>query len=107
MRYPVISMKKTGDKIREVCERRGIRAKEIQEYMGFSAVQSVYDWFRGKNMPTVDNLYALSRLLNVSMETLVAASDQEESGGECELKVLQKRKYQKIVMRYKELLWGK
>lgn len=106
MRYPVISVEKTGKRIREICERQGICAKEIQEYMGFSAAQSVYDWFRGKNLPSVDNLYALSRLLKVTMEMLVVASDQEEEGRVCEIAVLPRRDRHKIAMKYRELLWG-
>ncbi len=34
-------------------------------------VQSVYHWFDGKSMPTLDNLYALSELLQVPMDMLV------------------------------------
>lgn len=106
MRYPVISMEKTGKRIREICERQGICAREIQEYMGFSAAQSVYDWFRGKNLPSVDNLYALSRLLKVTMDMLVVAADQGEGGNVCEIAALPRRGSQKNVMKYRELLWG-
>lgn len=104
MEYPVINTKKTGNKIKEVCERQGIRPKDIQEYMGFSALQSVYDWFRGKNLPTVDNLYALSRLLRVSMDTLVVASDQAESGDMCELRALSGGYHQETVLQYWKLM---
>lgn len=106
MRYPVISVEKTGKRIREICKRQGICAKEIQEYMGFSAAQSVYDWFRGKNLPSVDNLYALSRLLKVTMDMLVVAADQGEAGNVCEIAALPRRDSQKVMMKYRELLWG-
>lgn len=76
MEYPVIDMKRTGEKIKSICRENGISAREIREYMNFSSVQSVYDWFRGKNMPSLDNFYALSRFLHVSMEQLICASDQ-------------------------------
>lgn len=102
MRYPVISVERTGKRIREICARQRICAKEIQEYMGFSAVQSVYDWFRGKNLPSVDNLYALSRLLKVSMESLLVTFDQEELGRMCELMALPPRDSRKMVMWYRE-----
>ena len=75
--------------------------------MGFSARQSVYDWFRGKNLPTLDNLYALSRLLMVPMDTLVAASDQTEPAEVCgryELAVLPRLGMRRILVRYSELL---
>lgn len=102
MRYPVICVEQTGKKIREICARQGICAREIQEYMGFSAVQSVYDWFRGKNLPSVDNLYALSRLLKVSMERLLVTSDQEELSRVCELIALPRRDGRKVIMCYRE-----
>ncbi|MCI9423817.1 helix-turn-helix domain-containing protein [Lachnospiraceae bacterium WCA-9-b2] len=102
MRYPVISVERTGKRIRDICVRQGICAKEIQEYMGFSAVQSVYDWFHGKNLPSVDNLYALSRLLKVSMERLLVTSDQEETGRVCELMALPRKDSRKMVMWYRE-----
>lgn len=104
MIYPVISVEKTGKRIREICKRQEICAKEIQEYMGFSAAQSVYDWFGGKNLPSVDNLYALSRLLKVPMETLVAASDQEEAGDVYEIAALPRQGSPKVVMKYRDLL---
>ncbi len=107
MQYPVINVERTGKRIQRICERKGISAREIQEFMGFSARQSVYDWFRGKNLPTLDNLYALSRLLMVPMDTLVAASDQTEPAEVCgryELAVLPRLGMRRILVRYSELL---
>ena len=39
--------------------------------MGFASKQAVYHWLNGSNMPSVDNLYALSRYLNVQMENVI------------------------------------
>lgn len=78
MRYPVIDVEKTGRTMQELCKRRGITAKNIQEYMNFSNTQSVYNWFGGKSMPSLDNFYALSKLLGVPMETIIVSSDTEE-----------------------------
>ena len=107
MQYPVINVERTGKRIQRICEKRGISAREIQEFMGFAARQSVYDWFRGKNLPALDNLYALSRLLMVPMDTLVAASDQTEPAEGCkryELAALPRLGMNRIVVRYRELL---
>lgn len=76
MDYPVIDMKRTGMKIKHLCRERGISVRDIKEFMNFSSSQSVYDWFHGKSMPSLDNFYALSRLLHVPMENLICASDQ-------------------------------
>ena len=42
-------------------DKRDISAKDIQEYLNLASVQSVYNWCNGINMPTIDNLYALSQ----------------------------------------------
>ena len=39
--------------------------------MGFASKQAVYRWLNGSNMPSVDNLYALSRYLNVQMDDVI------------------------------------
>ena len=107
MQYPVINVERTGKRIRRICERQGIDAREIQELMGFAARQSVYDWFRGKNLPSLDNLYALSRLLKVPMDKLVAASDQSEPEDACsmyELSPLPGMSRGRILLRYVETL---
>lgn len=77
MQYPVIDVEETGKRIKEICDLRGIQAREIRDYMNFAATQSVYDWFRGKNLPSLDNMYALARLLEVSMDSLIV----ERGGG--------------------------
>ena len=45
--------------------------KYIQEYLHLSCPQSVYRWFKGKVLPSVEHLCALSKLLNVHMEDLL------------------------------------
>ncbi|MDO4168207.1 MAG: helix-turn-helix transcriptional regulator, partial [Eubacteriales bacterium] len=49
-------MEKTGSYIKEICKKNGIRAKDIKNRLCMSSVQSVYDWFHGKTLPSVDNL---------------------------------------------------
>ncbi len=83
MQYPVIDVEETGKRIREICDLRGIQTREIRDYMNFAAMQSVYDWFRGKNLPSLDNMYALSRLLEVSIDSLIVAQDEGDGGTEC------------------------
>lgn len=60
--FPTINKKETGVNLRRIMDMRGVKPKDIQEYLGFGCVQSVYRWLDGVSMPTVDNLYALSVL---------------------------------------------
>ena len=57
---PIIDREKTGKQIRMIMELRGISVHDVQESLSLGCVQSVYHWFDGKSMPTLDNLYALA-----------------------------------------------
>ena len=69
--FPLINKRETGVNLRRIMDMRGITPKDVQEYLGLGCVQSVYRWFDGVNMPTIDNLYALSELLNVPIDVIV------------------------------------
>lgn len=45
--------------------------KQLQKALGIGAYQSIYDWFSGKSLPSLDNMLALSRLLDIPIEGLV------------------------------------
>ena len=68
---PEIDRKATGKRIRSRMNVMGISVKDIQSYLGLSCVQSIYHWLEGTSMPTVDNMYALSELLQVPIDTLL------------------------------------
>jgi len=62
---PIIDREKTGKQIRRIMELRGLSVHDVQRFLSLGCVQSVYHWFDGKSMPTIDNLYALSELFQV------------------------------------------
>lgn len=68
--FPTINKKETGVNLRRIMDMRGVKPKDIQEYLGFGCVQSVYRWLDGVSMPTVDNLYAISKMLQVPMDLI-------------------------------------
>lgn len=70
-KYPVIDMCATGTHIKELMDTREVTVQDVQKAMGLAAPQAVYRWLKGSNMPSVDNLYALSRYLNVQMEDVI------------------------------------
>ena len=69
--FPAINLKETGINLRRIMDKRGISAKDIQEYLNLASVQSVYNWYNGINMPTIDNLYALSQLFQLPIDAIV------------------------------------
>ena len=42
--FPTIDKKETGVNLRRIMDMRGVKPKDIQEYLGFGCVQSVYRW---------------------------------------------------------------
>lgn len=108
MQYPIISVEQTGLKIKEACKEAGICARDIREYMNFASTQSVYDWFRGKNLPSLDNFYALARLLGVPMESLIVDADSPTGGTRrptcCECTITKARSDERVLSFYVEAL---
>lgn len=72
--FPTIDKRETGINLRKLMDKHGLSVKDVQEYMGFSNVQGIYHWLNGRSMPTIDNLYALSRLLGVTMDEIVCGT---------------------------------
>lgn len=71
LRYPNIDMQKTGRRIQNIIKKAGYSVREIQEYLGLSCPQSIYRWFKGQILPSINHMYALSILLHVHMEELL------------------------------------
>ena len=75
IQLPVIDPVATGANICRLRKARGLTVRDLQRYFGFEEPQAIYKWQRGKSLPSVDNLYALSALLQVPMnEILISTS---------------------------------
>lgn len=88
--FPVIDPVATGANIVRLRTERGLSVRDLQAYFGFEEPQAIYKWQKGKSLPSVDNLYALSALLEVPMdEILVSARPRlnivvcEQQAGAC------------------------
>ncbi len=69
--YPVIDTKATGCNIRCIMDRRGISVTDIKDYLHLAAPQSIYHWLDGRNLPTIDNLYALSEMFQTPIDMII------------------------------------
>jgi len=82
----------TGLRLKGACEKRRITAKDVQKFLGLAALQSVYGWFQGRTLPSLDNFYALSCYLDMPMEDMVVAKGGTREVSEKEaFEALQKR----------------
>ena len=76
--YPVIDMKKTGDNIKRLREEQNITVTEVQNFLGISNPQAIYQWQKGISLPSVDHLCALSHLFDMPMNDILVLTDTPE-----------------------------
>ena len=68
---PVLDLEATGAKIKTLMKQRGITPRQLQILLDFPYVQTIYNCFAAKNMPTLDNLVVLAQVLGVTMDDIV------------------------------------
>lgn len=78
MEYPVLDAKATGARIRELRKARHLKVEDVARFMGFESEQAVYKWQRGDSLPTIDNLYALSRLFGTTVDDILRGNMSKE-----------------------------
>ena len=69
--YPVIDLHSTGARINELRREREITVDELRIYLGMNNPNSIYKWFRGEVLPTLENMYALSVILEVPIDDII------------------------------------
>ena len=69
--YPIVNPERTGQFIRFMMDKNGLKVKDIQKYLELNDPQCVYNWFHGRNMPSLENLCLLSELFCVSVDSLI------------------------------------
>ena len=74
--FPVIDPVATGKNIVRLRKERGMTVRDIQAWFGFEEPRAIYKWQCGTTMPSIDNLYALSALLEVAMEDILVKRQQ-------------------------------
>lgn len=84
LQFPVIDPEATGANIVRLRRERGLSVRDLQRYFGFEEPQAIYKWQRGQSLPSVDNLYALSVLLDVPMNEILVSADRMLHIASCE-----------------------
>ena len=80
--FPSIDSVATGENIARLRREKGYSVVDLQSWFGFEAPQAVYKWQRGESLPSVDNLYALSVLLGVSMNDIIVERQLNSENGQ-------------------------
>lgn len=96
MKYPVIDVRGTGQNIKRIIQAKGFAVKDVQEFLGLGTIQSIYHWFDGRNLPSVDNLYALSGLFQIPVDAMLVGDRKLECGSEISM-------YQRVLVYWEKL----
>lgn len=94
--HPVIDLKRTGQNIKRIMKLKGLSVKDVQKFLELSTSQSIYHWFEGRSLPTIDNLYALSELFQLSVDEMLVGNRTLE----CEL---QSDMYKRVLVYYEKI----
>lgn len=95
--YPVIDMVRTGQKIKRIMQYKELTVRDMQNFLELSTPQSIYHWFEGRSLPTVDNLYALSELFQLPVDSLLVGNRKYECKHPNDM-------YRRILMYYEKML---
>ena len=68
--YPTLDMEATGGRIRQLRKEKNLSVNAVCEALNVSA-QALGKWQKGVCLPSIDNLYALSRLLQTRIEDIL------------------------------------
>ena len=79
--FPVIDLAATGKNILRLRLAKGLTVRDMQGYFRFVEPRAIYKWQSGQSLPTVDNLLALSHLLEVSMEEILVSIPSSITSG--------------------------
>ena len=74
MEYPVIDPIGTGKNLKAFLKKNGKTVTGVAKIIGLSDKGTVYKWLRGESLPSIDNLLALSVLLGVTINDILAVA---------------------------------
>ena len=71
MNYPVIDPVGTGINLKTMISDSGYTIAGIGRKLGIADMSTLYKWLRGATLPGIDNMLALSILLNVTINDIL------------------------------------
>lgn len=72
-----INIIQTGACIRELRKASGISMKTMMKIFNFDTSRAFYNWEKGVNTPSIDNLLVLSALFGVTLDELIVKDFKE------------------------------
>ena len=67
----VIDAEATGKRLKLLCDKSALTIDELQFALGLADSRSIYYWFSGRYLPSLDNMYLISQLLRVKIDDII------------------------------------
>lgn len=75
-RYVTINVEATGRRIKELRVANGYTADDVAVFCGFGSSRVIFKWQKGETLPSLDNLYALSKLFHTTVDDIIVDEDE-------------------------------
>ena len=72
----MINMKETGKKIKALIAASAYSVEDLKAKLGMSDKSTLYKWFRGDALPSIDNFILLSTILGVTVNDMVVMNKE-------------------------------
>jgi transcriptional regulator with XRE-family HTH domain len=69
--FPEIDLKRTGKNLKKICQAHNLAPKDLQQMLQLGSIKAVYNWYAGIRLPNIDNLLAISKLLQISINEIL------------------------------------
>ena len=105
-KYPVkrmdisINMEKTGAHIKRSIKESGYSMREIMEITGITTEQTIYKWYSGKSIPSLETQIILCKLLGLRITELLVIDGEFDF---CDDFVLPVESYRHNIIEYFEM----
>jgi len=73
-RYPVVDLKATGKRIKQLREQHNMSVRDLQIQLGFEPPQAIYKWQWGESLPSIDNLIILAHIFNCTINDIIVTT---------------------------------
>lgn len=73
-----IDFEATGKNIKKLRENAGLSVQKLANIFEFENVQVIYQWQKGKHLPSLVNLFLLSCLFNKDINDIVLLKNKQQ-----------------------------
>ncbi|BCN31066.1 helix-turn-helix domain-containing protein [Anaeromicropila herbilytica] len=77
-KIPNVNLAATGRRIRSLRMDANISVEQLQNIFGFNNPTTIYKWESGRCLPDINNMFVLTNLYEVPLESIYVLGDEDE-----------------------------